>query len=547
MTAPYSDQPDPATGFDPNRHRKEIELMEQRFRERSERHGGGPVTTGEIDGRVADEMREFFDASEQQLKTVVPRLQSPDQNRAMAETTDEIRKKINDFFAQVKDGGSGGRDKSPPTQRLAKRKARWTGTLPGRVDAQSAPGAFPTAFEPPESSSRRDAPAAPRASARTPATDSEKMDLRTALEKLRRHGVVKGDERSAPAQVVAPPDVTPARAAPPRRESNFVASPRYEPAPPAAPPRREPPPPVAAPAPTRREAPPPPAPRPAAPVVADRRPPRAAPRPAPEAAPAQSDPGDGFDSIFKEVEGIVLDTLKAKPDEAPAPAARAAKPAEPPTLREQEPISEPVSQLVCLNTDSDEVEQAPPPREPASSRAPQFARPEEDAEEEPDEAPAAPYDWGVKPAARPSGAWLLDVPEEPPVAQEEPPAADEAKPAAPPPEADSSNSMRGARNFLVRKAGDEVRRFQPVLKALKDAAVLDAKDIDGRSNAAADGEDGFLSADSFNDDVPRGADVEAELSPMRLVEELRRIKRVTKALMDKGVISARDLEKTDGD
>jgi len=151
MTAPYSDQPDPSTGFDPNRHRKEIELMEQRFRERSERHGGGPVTTGEIDGSVADEMREFFDASEQQLKTVVPRLQSPDQNRAMAETTDEIRKKINDFFAQVKDGGAAGRDKSPPTQRLAKRKARWTGTLPGRADAQAAPGAFPTAFEaPPE-------------------------------------------------------------------------------------------------------------------------------------------------------------------------------------------------------------------------------------------------------------------------------------------------------------------------------------------------------------------------------------------------------------
>ena len=54
---------DPSSGpesFDPYRRRREIEAMEQRFRERAERHGGGPVATGEIDQRVADEMKEFF-------------------------------------------------------------------------------------------------------------------------------------------------------------------------------------------------------------------------------------------------------------------------------------------------------------------------------------------------------------------------------------------------------------------------------------------------------------------------------------------------------
>jgi hypothetical protein len=533
MPAPNSEPTDPATGFDPDRHRKEIELMEQRFRERSERHGSGPATTGEIDGRVADEMREFFDASEQQLKTVVPRLQAPDQN-GMAETTDEIRKKINDFFAQVKDGGAGAAgQKAPPAQRLAKRKSRWTGALPVRSEAQPSPRAAPIAFAPPTSSPRRDAPepAAPQAAARTPQSDAEKMDLKTALEKLRRHGVVKSDEK-APAAPAAAPTL------------------RREPAPaPASPP-----------VPAARSAP-----RPAAPppVVVDRRPPRAAAAPAPApsappasasapaAAPAKADPGAGFDSIFKEVEGIVLDTLKSKTDEPPA-SARAAKAAEekPPKVRERAPISEPVSQLVSLGTDSEEVVEAPPPRESAKSRAPGFARPEEDAEEEVDEAAPAPYDWGVKPAARPAGAWLLDVPE-PPVVQEEPPegAPKEkgAKRASVPDEPDESSSMRGARSFLVRKASDEVRRFQPVLKALKDGAVLDDEEIDGASDEPADGEEGFLSADSFKDNVPRGADVEAELSPMRLVEELRRIKRVTKALMAKGVISQRDMEKTDGD
>jgi len=560
MTSPYSDTPDPSTGFDPDRHRKEIELMEQRFRERSDRHGGGPATTGEIDGRVADEMREFFDASEQQLKTVVPRLQVGDQSTSMAETTDEIRKKINDFFAQVKDGGSSAAQKAPPAQRLAKRKARWTGTLPPpREEGRSAPRGAPAAFAPPSSHlDRRDAPA-PRAHARTPSSDAEKMDLKTALEKLRRHGGERVDDRAAsgPTTTTTAPDVTPPRMAtapaaprreppaPPssRREQPAVAPPR-EPAR-FAPTRREPPP-AAAPRPAPRQAAAAPSPPPPPPVVAERRPPRAAPAPAPEPAPPQADPRDGFDSIFKEVEGIVLDTLKSKADE-PSAAPRAAEPEEPPTLREQAPISEPVSQLVSLRTDdSDDVDVDTPP--PASARAPQFARPEEDAEEEPDEAAPAPYDWGVKPAGAPKGAWLLDVPD-PPAAEPEPPSPKGAQraPSPAPAEADGSSSMRGARNFLVRKTSDEVQRFQPVLKALKDAAILDDKDIDGDAKAAPDGEEGFLSADSFNDDVPRGADVEAELSPMRLVEELRRIKRITQALMAKGVISLKDLEKTDGD
>lgn len=544
--------------------------MEQRFRERSERHGGGPAATGEIDGRVADEMREFFDASQQQLKTVVPHLQNPEESRAMAETTDEIRKKINDFFAQVKDAGATAKKSATGSQRLAKRKARWTGALPAR-DGGSA-SASQKLFVPATASARREsiapraaAPAQsfapPPAPAPAPAAtpEPEKMDLKAALEKLRRHGVVKNDDKSAQAMAEARADQTHARVQPPPRPVTPVPAARREPQPSAAP-RVAPNAPAArvqprpAPAPAQSAA-PAPAPAPAAPPapVVERRPQRAAPAPAPAPAPAaatppRSDPGDGFDSIFKEVEGIVLDTLKSSTDEKPA-GGRPAPVAEKPRPREAAPVSEQVSQLVCLRTDSEEVPVATPQPTPApsSARGPQFARPEEDAEEEPEEQPAAPYDWGVKPAARPKGAWLLETPdtsvEEAPAAPSKPGArAPQAKAAAEP---DASAGMMGARNYLVRKANEEVRRFAPVVKKLKDDAVLDAKDVDGDSSAG--GDDGFLSADSFKDDVPRGADVETELSPMRLVEEIRRIKRVTQALIAKGLISAVDLERTGGD
>ena len=52
---------------------------------------------------------------------------------------------------------------------------------------------------------------------------------------------------------------------------------------------------------------------------------------------------------------------------------------------------------------------------------------------------------------------------------------------------------------------------------------------------------------SFKDDRLSPDEIEQELSPMRLVEELRRLKRVTQALLDKGVISAEDLKKAAGD
>ena len=81
--------------FDPFRHREEIELMEQRFRERAERseEATRATTTGAIDARVQDEMRQFFSESAQRLEEVVPKLQA--QNiRDTSETTGEIRRKI---------------------------------------------------------------------------------------------------------------------------------------------------------------------------------------------------------------------------------------------------------------------------------------------------------------------------------------------------------------------------------------------------------------------------------------------------------------------
>ena len=712
MPAPHSNDPGAAGGFDPNRHRKEIEQMEKRFRERSERHGGGPVSTGEIDSRVADEMKQFFDASAQQLQAVVPQLQEGEQARAMSETTGEIRKKIDDFFAQVKEAGGG--ESSPDTQELTQRKSKWAGMFPGqefakpaspaRAPAAAAPAPAPFAQRPaaariPPESSSDDLGELP-VSAAPPTMSGAKMDLKTALEKLRRSGSGRSDEpvaRPAPrapapaAQAPAPaPRPAPRPAAPvaeapaPRREPPPVSRPASPPPAPEPVAAREPAPtrsamaqppaprsPAVTPAPgpvpvraamaasgsgpttlpvtSRRE---PPAPKPpaspsepgrqfggrqyAAPtqaggprapiggarlVAPDRtgpvidRPPRprmhaalttteinsplpvkrespikaarqipadlagparaapeppaaveeassesvevaapvseaVAPAPAPAAAPPSSDPGDSFDSIFDEVQCIVMDTLKVSVDET----FQAAREAEP-------EISQAISQPVApaprkraaepLSRASDEIrrDEARSPEPPAAasppSRRTQFARPEEDEDEEQDEAPAAAYDWGVKPSAKPKGAWLLDTPDTSaePVAK---PITTETD--APPASAQAATGGGGgARGYLVRKAGEEVRRFKPVLDALRSSNVLSPEELGDRPASQPAGDDDVMSVDTFRDERPRDVDLEEELSPMRLVEELRRLKRVTQALVTKGLISQEDLNKSAGD
>src|SRR5205807_5042951 len=125
--------------------------------------------------------------------------------------------------------------------------------------------------------------------------------------------------------------------------------------------------------------------------------------------------------------------------------------------------------------------------------------PEADDEEERDEAAPAPYDWGVRKTATAKGAWLLDTPDE----RADAPAED-AGPAATPAAPAASG---GARSFLVRKAGDEVQRFQPVLKALAAKGVIAKEDVEGAPAAPEGGsDDDVVSVESFRDDRPRDVD-----------------------------------------
>src|SRR5204862_4621834 len=111
-------------------------------------------------------------------------------------------------------------------------------------------------------------------------------------------------------------------------------------------------------------------------------------------------------------------------------------------------------------------------------RGSRFARPAEDEDEdEGDEPPAGPYNWGVKAAAKPKGAWLLDTPDE--TDAPAPPAS--GVPEASKGAASPAAAGGGARNYLVRKAGEEVQRFRPVLKALKEAKILDTTELEEAS------------------------------------------------------------------
>jgi len=570
--------------------------MEKRFRERSERHGGGPVSTGEIDGKVSDEMRQFFDESTMTLQNVVPQLKEGDQGEQMLETTGEIRKKIDEFFSDVGDPGAPPAAAPAPTvevelpasaMRSGAPAPAARGAVPAAPAAPPAPRArsFSRPFgQPPAAGAEAGEGSAQSPAAAAPA-ESGQMDLKTALEKLRRHGSAKSADpfrpaaqtpaqraAAAPAQrqpfsappmrPAAPAQQAPVRpaatrapgAAPSREPSSFLPSPDE------LPPRRE------TPADRKREvsklpplstddipaAPPPELmrlrPRQGSDDVVASAPPR--PAAAPEKPAAAELPrraaaeGDNFDSIFDEVQDIVLGTLKVSVSETLA----SARSSESELAEVAVPTAEPTADPTC--------EMGPNSQ---SQRVEKFVRPEEDEEEEKDEAPKGPYDWGVKAAAKPRGAWLLDAPDETAVPQGDAPcrtvtseilsasvaAASAAAAAGVPPSAGAAGG--GARAYLVRKANDEVKRFQPVLRALRESKVLDAADVAGKAAPATASGDEFVSAESFKDDRLSPEELEQELSPMRLVEELRRLKRVTQALIAKGVISADDLNKAAGD
>jgi hypothetical protein len=190
---------------------------------------------------------------------------------------------------------------------------------------------------------------------------------------------------------------------------------------------------------------------------------------------------------------------------------------------------------------------ATPPAESADGAA-------EDEEADSEVSPA-PYDWGVSPAKRPPGAWLLG--EEGSAAELKARSA-RTEPAAPPAQvpgparAPADVTAGGGRSYLVKKLSAEVLRAQPALRALRERGIVsDAELGEGAGDAAGGGRPGAGAADDSSDDEVsidhfaerQEMDLEKELSPVKLVSELRRIRRLVETLVAKGVISEGDLER----
>jgi hypothetical protein len=258
------------------------------------------------------------------------------------------------------------------------------------------------------------------------------------------------------------------------------------------------------------------------------------------------DGGKSFDSIFDELQGLVLETLQSSVEESLASASTSEKELSETTGRALVP-SEPVG-----SRDSDTTGGADAKSAPAGAK---FAKPDDDDDEageaaaEASATPAAPYDWGVKKAARPPGAWLVENEEKP----EEPAAKQTVSETAPAPKpvpalTEGAPAAAGGRSYLVKKLGDEVRKIQPAVEALQAKGIVSAKDLGAAADAgkpAPEKTDDMVSVDDVADRAP--VDLEKELSPARLVDELRRLRRLTDALMAKGVLSESDLQKRSED
>lgn len=592
--------------------------MEERFRERAQRSGGGPVSTGEIDSRVQDEMQAFFAESAERLESVVPGIAEQGQ-MARKESTEEIRKKIDDFFAQVPEGNA----------------------APAEPTPEPPPASRPVR--------RSSAPVTPA----SPAPSAGKLDLRTALERLRRGGAVSSPQPSPPPQggSLRSSDVA---APPPRRRSTDHEAPLPpppvvrpqrahvpQPTPPAPEQRPDPvvgsvrEPTAALPQPgetrlnadevgpedirivperkfqpTREERgraprdeslpragvpsfgsastrmvdgrtpdrqpgasvterrgqgaalPPLPTPRGRSATAATPSPVAPPPQAVPQAPPSVSEGPEDFDAIFDEVQGLVMDTLKGSVAET----FDSARESERELLRATRPQGELVES--DLESELEAAEQggaavatpptrpepearavhAPPP--PPAAAAPveppvvaspastgRFSAPVDDEfdEEDPEAAaPDGPYDWGVQKKAGPPGSWLLDeqVDETPPTLSEP---DDEPAPAA--------SAGAGARGFLRRKLADQVQQMGPVVNALAAKGLVSPADLVDPAQPVNDDDDDDISVDSFTGQ-PR-IDLEKELSPTRLVEELRRLRRLQDALLRTGVITEADLAYTD--
>ena len=649
---------------DPLRHRREIEQMEQRFRQRSDRPVAEPSTTGAMDERVQEEMRQFFSESTQILEEVVPSLKRDDEH--LSDTTGEIRRKIDAFFG---DAGGTGMIRSertmpigaidlraglgaaaapvppppaarslPPLRQAAARPAGLESTPQlRRANASEAAAQSPAPYAarpvaPPRSAIPALAPAAPPpppAAARRSAIGAPgaaKMDLKTALERLRRHGIVRDEAPSlaaaapaapppsygtpspsayAPPHPAPPPPPPPAatRAPRPLREPEPIAPrrlaahepvqvdvPAYEPsrlrtpaaepsdpfAPPAVPPapllaRPESrsatfevpaPAPAPLPLPPRLDARPTPFERPPAPLRADE--PAFAGRgleiPRVEPIAATQESGEGFDEIFAEVEGLVRGTLADSIEE---------------TLEEAR-----VAEDNMRSGNRGRPRAAPRPR-PVEAAQPRFVAPRDDEDDEcdeEDEAPAGPYNWGVSSANRPAGAWLLEEGAEqaartkvhekarktgeitgidvgawresvdeaedaPELAGRRMAQPDPTEPVAPPPPRlqatePSTGAMMGAgaTSLLARKLETESSRMGPIMDALAAKGLVDSDDDEDDEFD----DDDEVSVASFKDDRPRGED--NGVTPMRIVEEIRRLRRIQEILMSKGLVSEDEIQ-----
>lgn len=350
--------------------------------------------------------------------------------------------------------------------------------------------------------------------------------------------------------------------------------------------RTLPPPPVAT---------PPEPPRDAAPRA--RRPERSASPKGAKGAKGKAAEGN-FDDIFSEVQNLVLDSLKGSVSESFTAAhemsqeiseeisqrvsqrisdvavraaeqarARSRAPAEPeerPDPRsgrrdrpEPGPRSgrRPVATGEYLEDEDDEAPSAfgspdirRSPR-PLSSVLPAPSDDEEMEDQADEAAPSGPYDWGVKKKAPAPGAWLLDSEDTPVPESAAPAVAARAKPEPEPePEADAGPAAgggAGARGYLQRKLAQEVDNLGPALEALERRAVLTAREtaaIRGRAEDTDDLDgDAEMSVDTFVDDRPRG---EADaMTPMKLVEQLRTVRRLQELLIEKGLIDPTDLER----
>jgi hypothetical protein len=244
---------------------------------------------------------------------------------------------------------------------------------------------------------------------------------------------------------------------------------------------------------------------------------------------------------------------RGNPVAEPEPA-REARPSRPSAPRapvaEQRPARRAAPREEPVDDEEDDVRSAfgsPDIRPAARSLSAVLPAPSDEDEleqQEEEAAPDGPYDWGVKKKQLAPGAWLLDADDTPaPETAAPAAAAPAAKNDAAAPEPDAGGGA-GARGYLQRKLGQEVENLGPAIEALERRAVLTARETKAIRGRVEDTDDldAEVSVDSFVDDRPR-ADADA-MTPMKLVEQLRTVRRLQELLIEKGLIDPSDLERS---